>query len=280
MSQIFQNNLSIIFGQFGSWKTYEIVRLAYKRYKEENAIIISNMWLAFPHIRIYDNKDLLPLLDEIGEYHKKVITPYNAPESYLLAHNIQKSDIPNRPIFILIDEWVIFFESRNFAQNFKEEKLRNMFATPRHFDMQICVIVQNFERVDKLIRDLAQEVVEIQPFMWFFRVKLSYDINRMIGETGGLREDIPIIAKKWSFPFLAYKKDTNRYFGGLYYTKEALASLSIRAEKEIRTLRDYLLLDENQLEDWRRIYQKKIAEDFLKLPEKVKNKWLSDYFNN
>lgn len=271
------NNLSIIFWEFGSGKTYEMVKLAYKRYCEEGAIIISNMWLSFPHIRIYDNKGLLPLLDEIWNYHKEVITPYNAPPSYLLAHNIKQSDIPNRPIFILIDEWIIFFESRNFAQNFKEEKLRNMFATPRHFDMQICVIVQNYERVDKLIRDLAQEVVEIKPFLKFFRVKLSYDTNRIMWENGWLRDEIPILEKKFSFPYLSYKKDTNKFFGWLYYTKEALASLAIKAEKEITSLKDYLSITPEQLDDWRRVYQKKIAEDFLKIPEKIKEKWLQDY---
>lgn len=277
---MFNNNLSIVFWQFWSWKTYEVVQLAYKRFIKEDAIIISNMWLSFPHIRIFQNSDLLPILDEIAVYHKNVITPFNAPESFLLAHNIQKSDNPNRPIFILIDEWVIFFESRNFAQNFKEEKLRNMFATPRHFDMQIAVIVQNFERVDKLIRDLAQEVIEIKPFFRFFRRKLSYDINRMIGETGGLREEIPVIESKWNMPYFSYKKDTNKFFGGLYYTKEALGNLAIHADSEIRTLRDYLALKPEDLEDWRRVYQKKIAKDFLNLPEKMKKRWLKDYFNN
>lgn len=274
---MFNDNLSIVFWEFWSWKTYEIVKLAYKRYKEEWAIIISNMWLAFPHIRIYNNNDLLPLLDEIWVYHKKVITPYNAPPSYLLAHNLQSSKIPNRPIFILIDEWVIFFEARNFAKNFSQEKLRNMFATPRHFDMQICVIVQNIERVDKLIRDLAQEIVEIRPVLWFFRQKLSYDTNRLMWENGWLREDIPVLEKKWSIPYFSYKKDTSKHFWWLYYTKEALGELAIKNPNEIKTLKQYLELSEKQLEDWRKIYQQKIAENFLNLPEKLKQKWLRDY---
>lgn len=274
---MFNDNLSIVFWEFWSWKTYEIVKLAYKRYKEEWAIIISNMWLAFPHIRIYNNNDLLPLLDEIWVYHKEVITPYNAPPSYLLAHNLQASKTPNRPIFILIDEWVIFFEARNFAKNFSQEKLRNMFATPRHFDMQICVIVQNIERVDKLIRDLAQEIVEIRPVLWFFRQKLSYDTNRLMWENGWLREDIPVLEKKWSIPYFSYKKDTSKHFWWLYYTKEALGELAIKNSNEIKTLKQYLELSEKQLEDWRKIYQQKIAENFLNLPEKLKQKWLRDY---
>lgn len=275
---MFENNLSIVFGQFGSWKTYEMVKLAYKRYIEDGAIIISNMWLAFPHIRIYENADLLPILDEISVYHKNIITPFNAPPSYLMAHGIDPSDIPNRPIFILIDEGVIFFESRNFASNFKEPKLRNMFATPRHFDMQIVVIVQNYDRLDKLIRDLAQEVVEVTPwFFWIFRVKLSYDTNHIISENGWIREDIPILKKKFSMPYFSYKKDMSKFFWGLYYTKEALGQLAPKNPNEIRSFDQYLQLSPEDLEDWRKNYQKKIAEDFFALPEKLRKKWLKGY---
>lgn len=274
---MFNNNLSIVFGQFWSWKTFEMVMLAYKRYTEENAIIISNMWLSFPHIRIYENSDLIPILDEIWKYHKNVITPFNAPASYLLAHGIESSDIPNRPIFVLIDEGVIFFESRNFAKNFASPELRNMFATPRHFDMQIVVIVQNYDRIDKLIRDLAQEVVEVRPWLFFFRVMLSLDTNRIMGENGGLNEEIPVLEKKTTIPYLRYKKVHSKFFGGLYYTKEALSTLSIRSTDTITTLKQYLELTPEQLYDWRKKYQKKIANDFLSLPDKLRQKWLKWY---
>lgn len=254
-----------------------MAKLAYQKYEKENAIVISNMWLSFPHIRVYNNDDLIPILDEIGEYHKNVITPYNAPESYLLAHGIKKSNKPNRPIFVLLDEGVIFFESRNFAKNFSSWTLRNMFATPRHFDMQIVVIVQNYDRIDKLIRDLAQEVVEVRPWFFFFRVMLSLDTNRIQGENGGLNPDVPILSKKFTLPFFSYKKVHSKFFGGLYYTKEALDTLSIKATDTIHTFRDYLALSDDQLYDWRKKYQQKIADDFLSLPENLRHKWLKGF---
>lgn len=276
---MFNNNLSIVFWEFWTWKTYEVVQLAYKRFIEEDAIIISNMWLAFPHIRIYKNDDLIPLLDQIAKYHKEVITPFSAPWSFLLAHKIQKSNNKNRPIFILIDEWVIFFEARNFKNNFAKEQLRNMFATPRHFDMQICVIVQNYSRVDKIIRDLAQEVVETKKYFWFFRLKLSYDTNRIETEMWWLRDEIPILEWKISFPWLSYKKDMNKFFWWLYYTKEALWELAIKNPNEINDFYEYLKLTKEDLEDWRKKYQKEILNNFLNLPEKIKQKWLKDYKN-
>lgn len=74
-------NLSAVFGQFWAWKTYMMVQQAFSAYKK-GAIVISNCWLSFPHIRIYTPDDLLPILTDISTIHERYITPALAPDSY------------------------------------------------------------------------------------------------------------------------------------------------------------------------------------------------------
>ena len=63
----------------------------------------------------------------------------------------------------------------------------------------------------------------------------------------------------------------------MYYTKEALGQLAPKNPNEIRSFDEYLQLSPDDLEDWRKNYQKKIAEDFFALPEKLRKKWLKGY---
>jgi len=95
------SNLSLIFWQFGAWKTYYIVREARKAY-ERGDIVISNTWLSFPHIRFYVPSDLPPILGEINTYHHQETTPVVAPYSYLDAHGIPAKEQTNWRVFAWI----------------------------------------------------------------------------------------------------------------------------------------------------------------------------------
>lgn len=155
-------NLSLIFGQFGAGKTYYTVREA-KRAFLDGAVVISNTWLAFPHIRFYSPEDLPAILEELSLYYNSHILPSTAPLSYTDSHSITPKDIDPLEFFILIDEGGLFFNNRNFAKNFSDKSVLEMLVQPRKYGMQICVVTQDLEMLDKNFIRLAQEVVEFVP---------------------------------------------------------------------------------------------------------------------
>jgi len=269
------NNLSLIFGPYGSGKTYYAVRNAYKSYLE-GAVVISNMWLAFPHIRFYTNDQLVPILKEIDHYHKDKITPFYAPDSFLLAHGIERTDEEPRPFHILIDEGLVFFESREFATNFKDKSLKNMLATPRHYNMQITVITQKITRIDKAIRDMSQEFIEFTPFIFgIFRRATSYDTERFFSDGEAISENTPIVETKTYFDYLHKKRDQSKHFGGLYFTMEVLGDLAIHHVSHIRSLRQYLA-SESTLTDWRESYLAKLQRSLSPSPLQTSSREMSE----
>jgi len=252
-------NLSLIFGTYWTWKTYYAVRNAYEAYKN-GAIVITNMWLAFPHIRFYLPEDLPNVLHEIYDYHEKYIVPYEAPDSFLMAHELKRSDVEPRSFYILIDEASVFFNSREFSKNFKDASLRVMMTEPRHFNMQITAISQDLALIDKMFRDLCQEIIEFTPFWIFWRRAYSYDKKFL--KDDGWDSQIPIIEKKTYFHWLNRKRDESQFFWGLYFTKEVLGDYALRLSKKyaIQTLQEYLQ-KEDILVDWRDKYHKKIYQN-------------------
>ena len=241
-------NLSLIFWQFWAWKTYYIVREAKKAF-ERGDIVISNTWLSFPHIRFYVPSDLPPILGEINAYHHQSTTPIIAPPSFLKAHNIEKKEGEVRNFFILIDEAWIFFNSREFASNFKDPALREMFTQPRKYGMQICVICQDLEMVDKTIRDLSQEVIEFtRYFFGLGRRAYSYD-KKYIKQEWGWTPDIPVIDSKTYWHIFQRRLDESKFFGWLYYTREILGHKAIRHPEDIRTLQKYFQMERENMAD-------------------------------
>jgi len=238
-------NLSLVFGQFGAWKTYYIIREAKKAY-ERGDIVISNTWLSFPHIRFYVPADLPPILEEINEYHHHVTTPSVAPLSYLEAHSIPVEDEETRNFFVVLDEAGIFFNSRNYQKNFSDPSFLEMFTQPRKYGMQICAICQDLGMVDKNIRNLAQEVVEFSPFLFgLLRRAYSYD-KKYIQIEGGWSPEIPLLDSKTYWHFIQRWKDSHKYFGWLYYTREILGHKAIHHDTDIRTLKRYFEIENLQ----------------------------------
>lgn len=239
---MFNQNLTLLFGTFGAWKTYIWVREAKKAF-DNGDIVISNTWLSFPHIRFYVPTDLPKILREISEYHTKNITPTVAPLSYLISHKIEKSDVEPRNFFVLIDEGGLFFNARNFQKNFADDTITEMLVQPRKYGMQIVAVVQDLQMIDKYFRLLAQEIIEIQPFLFgFARRAYSYD-KKYIQNEGGWTPETPTIESSIYWHWFNTRKDRIKYFGGLYYTREILGSKSIRYDHDIFSLSDYLLLE-------------------------------------
>ncbi len=232
-------NLSIIFGTYWTGKTYYAVRNAYKAWKKYGTVVISNMWLSFPHIRWYLPSDLPAIMHEIYEYHEKVIVPNEAPDSYLKAFDIGRQKTEIRDFYVLCDEWGVFFNSRNFQTNFKDKSLLVMLAEPRHFNMQITTITQDLDLVDKLFRDLAQEIIEFRPFIfWLFRRAYSYDKKFLSWDKYDF-EAQTVLDKKTYFHWFHRFIDQHKHFWWLYFTKEVLWELAIRRKNDIVSLSQY-----------------------------------------
>ena len=249
-SYMLDQNLSIIFWTFWTGKTYYAVRNAYQAY-QNGAVVISNMWLAFPHIRWYLPSDLPSILHEIYDYHENVIVPFEAPDSFLASHGIKRNreDSP-RNFYVLADEWGVFFNSRNFQQNFKEKSLLVMLAEPRHFNMQITAITQKLDLIDKTFRDLSQEIIEFTPFFfWIFRRSISYDL-KYLKEEWWWNEESQIIETKTYFHWWQRKKDTSNFLGWLYFTKEVLGDLALRRPDDIKSLKEFFEREDTE-HDWR-----------------------------
>lgn len=253
-------NLSAVFGQFWAWKTYMMVQQAFSAYKKW-AIVISNCWLSFPHIRIYTPDDLLPILTDISTIHERYITPALAPSSFLVAHGISRLPIRN-PVdprekklhyifakkkkwlqyFVLIDEAGLFFNSRNFQKNFQNPKILEMFVQPRKYGLQITMVAQSLGMMDKIIRNLAQEVIEVVPFIFGLgRRMYSYDKKYIdVMDSVWWNPDIPVVDRQTRWFVWLRHLDEKLFNGWLYYTREILGYSAIRHPSAITNIPDYI----------------------------------------
>ena len=264
---LLNQNLNLVFWEFWAWKTMYTVKDAYEAY-ERWEIVISNMWLAFPHIRWYTSKWLPPIIKEIQDYHDNVATPTYAPNSYLFSNNIKKRKWKTRKFFFLIDEGSIFFNARNFKENFSDSTMIEFFVQPRKYDCTIAIICQSLKMIDINFVRLAQEVVEFRKSLFgFIRVGESYDIKYINLEGQGWDHETPIIERKRYFHLWNIQKAKTKFFWGLYYTKEILGERAVRHPKNILTLKDYLEKEEQpNFHDWKKNFA--MAKKFFWLDEK------------
>lgn len=145
MEHVWYSN--VVFWPKGSWKTYYFVRLAYEAYKR-GQIIISNVWLDFPHVRFTNTKSLVPILEEIAEYNFYETTPMIAPKHYLKSYWLKKKYWKPKEFFILFDEIGIHLNHRNWSRNFKDDFLHDMIMEPRKYWLTLIWICQEVDTVD------------------------------------------------------------------------------------------------------------------------------------
>lgn len=265
---MFDLNLSIVTGTFWTWKTYFAVRDAYEAYNN-GYVIISNMWLAIPHVRWYVSKDLVPILHEIDVYHTSHITPFDAPDSFLVSHGLQRNTVTPRSFYILADEGAIFFDARNFSKNFADESMTAMLVTPRHLNMQITVVVQDLDLVDKRFKDLCNEIIEFRK-MWFGFARVAESQNKKQVLDRNFHGEVDILEKKTHWMYFQHKKDTSQFFGWLYYTKELLGPRAVKRVEDVLSLAEYFR-QESTLRDWRDPYIKKLGYFLTEKWKLIKN---------
>lgn len=250
--RLVQEDLTLIFGFFWAWKTFYTVEEAYKAYQRWD-VVISNMWLAFPHIRWYTADELPPIINEIQQYHDEYATPRYAPKSYLWANWVKPEKGKTRRFFFLIDEAAIFFNARNFKENFNKPEMIEFFVQPRKFDCSIAVICQSLKMIDVNFVRLAQEVVEFRKWIWWlFRLWEWYDTKFLNLEDGWWDPNTPVTRRKFFLHSYYTFKARVKFIWWLYYTKEILWDRAIRRPEHIRSLKDYFFQETTDpyFHDW------------------------------
>lgn len=171
MLELSYNNL--FFWRKWAGKTQMAVICAYNAYKEWK-IIISNIWLSFPHIRFQWWNDLPPILKEIAWYCNDNVMAVEAPKQMLQEYWMQRKSMKLNNYFILFDEIGNHLNNRNWNKNFKEPLLRDMLTEPRKYKLTIVWICQAWQDVDVAFLRACED--------WFlFSKKWSWKIfERMV----------------------------------------------------------------------------------------------------
>jgi hypothetical protein len=138
---------NIFFGRKGAGKTQMAVIQAYYAWKRWD-IIISNIWLDFPHIRFYGGKDLPPILKEISQYCGDHVMSVEAPSKMLREYGLTRKKMKLNNFFILFDEIGNHLNNRSWNSNFKDPLLRDMLTEPRKYKLTIVWVCQSTDDVD------------------------------------------------------------------------------------------------------------------------------------
>lgn len=255
--RLIPQNLALVFGEFWAWKTFYTVLQAFAAYLRGD-VVISNMWLAFPHVRWYVSDDLPAIIHAVQDYHDDVSTPSYAPNSYLFSHDIEKINQKPRQFFFLVDEGGLFFNARNFKKNFDNPKMLEFFVQPRKYDCTIAIIAQNLNMLDVNFRRLAQDVIEFRKWiLGLFRLGESYDPKYLRTEEWGWDPETPVIRRKFYLHPFYTQKSKVQFFGWLYYTKEILGDRAVRHPSHILSLDRFLTLEQTDINfhGWQMTYK-------------------------
>jgi len=210
---------NLVFWERWSGKTYYFVREA-RRLQKEWEIIISNVWMDFPHIRFRNSWELVEILREIAEYAYYEATPMIAPRNYLKAYKIKRKKGTPLRFFILFDEIGIHLNHRNWSRSFKEDFLRDMLMEPRKYWMTIVWICQEWETVDKEFRIMCNDWFSVKK-AWFWLLDRTQIKHYYVRGGEMLRDNVydkGKIPTKWNY--FQRKKDLSEFSGWLYYTRE------------------------------------------------------------
>lgn len=236
--RLINNDLTVIFGFFWAGKTFYTVIQAYEAYLRWD-IVVSNMWLAFPHVRWYTADELPPIIEEVRKYHDNFATPMSAPNSFIFSHNIERQKGKPRRFFFLIDEWAIFFNARNFKKNFENPDMIEFLVQPRKYNCAIAVICQSLKMIDVNFIRLAQEIIEFRKWIgWLFRLWEAFD-TKFLNLEEGWNPDTPVTRRKFYLHPYYTTKSQITFFGWLYYTKEILGERAVRSDEHIKSIREY-----------------------------------------
>lgn len=212
------NNLwycNLYFGRKWWGKTQQAVIDAYEAYRN-GKIIISNIWLSFPHIRFVKWSDLPPILKEIANYCNNEKLPIQAPLQLLKEYGIERKKWEIQEFFLLFDEIGNHLNTRNWNKNFKSEFMRDMLTEPRKYWLTIVGITQSWLRVDREFREACEDwFLFSKVWRWVFERRRCTQFWIHNWEFDPEKPIIIRITEKWTY----YDKLLKTY-QKMYYTGE------------------------------------------------------------
>jgi len=206
---------NLYFGRKWGWKTQQSVIDAYEAYKMWK-IVISNVWLSFPHIRFLKGKELPPILREIANYCNMEKLPIEAPLNMLKEYWLERKKWVVQEFFLLFDEIGNHLNTRNWNKNFKEELMRDMLTEPRKYWLTIVGITQAWKRVDVEFREACEDwFLFTKVWRWIFERRRSTHLWVHDGEFDFDKPNILSVTQKWT-----YFDDVLKLYQKMYYTWE------------------------------------------------------------
>ena len=227
---------SIFFGPRWAWKTQQAVYDAYDAYINDWAIIISNIWLSFPHIRFTSWEMLSQIMQEIAEVNHKMTTPISAPSQFLKEYWMKRRKWKIQKFFILWDEIWKYLNSRNWQKNFKSTLLIDMLTEPRKYKLTIIWITQAWAMIDKQFRIMSSD--------WFLFTKRGWWIfERMVKRKYYVWDwefsfETSLLQEEYSF-FIRSNKILNK-FRTFYFTDEIVGDWKMEWSPHIFTIWDII----------------------------------------
>lgn len=205
---------NLFFGRKWGGKTQQWVIEA-KKAHDRWEIIVSNIWLSFPHVRFQKTKDLVPILLEIANYCNMEKMPILAPDFMLKDYWMKRKRGKIQNYFLLFDEIGNHLNSRNWQKNFSDPILIDMLTEPRKYGLTIVWITQSWARVDVSFRQACEDWFIFSKWWWFIFEQFKY--THMWVHDGEFNFDKPIILDKgrtwiyWSKSLIGYR---NLYWTG------------------------------------------------------------------
>lgn len=150
-----------IVGKPGSGKSYLLIKLA-KKFLESGTDVYSNVKI---------NESLLKLKPKRKLFGKQL----SLGKCYFWNSLAQFRYINNG--VVLFDEAGAYFEPREWAKFEPEDRIK--FQQHRKQKLEIYMTVQNFNRVDQVIRQLTNLIYEVHKIfnLFFFKVYVPEDID-------------------------------------------------------------------------------------------------------
>lgn len=208
---------NIFFWKKGWAKTQTAVILAYQAHLR-GEIVISNIWLGFPHIRFRVAKDLPPILREIATYCNENVMAVEAPSQMLAEYGMKRKTMKLHSFFLLFDEIGNHLNNRNWNTNFKEPLMRDMLTEPRKYKMTIVGITQSTEDVDIAFLRACEDWFMFNKIGWKYFQK--YVCHHVYVLNGHLNLTDTSFILETTYKFVYFWKLLHSLYRKLYWTGE------------------------------------------------------------
>jgi len=207
---------NIFFWRKWAWKTQCAVIQAYEAYKR-GEIVISNIWLDFPHIRFHGWKDLPPILREIAKYCGDHVMSVEAPKNMLKEYGMVRKNMKLHNFFLLFDEIGNHLNNRSWNTNFKEPIMRDMLTEPRKYKLTIIWVCQAYADVDiAFLRACEDWFLFSKKGSWIF-FRFHYTHFWVMNGTPDFDKEMYILKQDYKLAF--FWKMLN-FYRELYWTGE------------------------------------------------------------